>query len=187
MVWVATDSVALIYFMFSFTINFAEIIKDYIAEEKGLSDLTERVMADYSKQEGRKMTERFEKDMSGLDVLVSMSHCLRPIESDIIKAAKIEDVRLKTYNLSDVSVRWGKTTDYVKKQISHGMRMCKQPNGRWSITEIDLLEWEASMQKEQEDEARRRRRSVVIASVFSVIIVLIASVFVLWYFKIIIF
>lgn len=56
----------------------------------------------------------------------------------------------ETYNLSDVSMRWGCSTSYVKKQIPNGLKMHKMPNGRWQITESDLLEYEQKLKEESE-------------------------------------
>lgn len=57
----------------------------------------------------------------------------------------------ETFNLSDVSMRWGCSTSYVKRQIPNGLKMRKMPNGRWQITESDLVEYEQKLKQVHED------------------------------------
>lgn len=63
----------------------------------------------------------------------------------------------RTYNLSEVAVRWGCSQGAVKKHISSGLPMYKMPNGRWAVTEGDLLGYERMLAEREERERRRGR------------------------------
>ena len=58
------------------------------------------------------------------------------------------------YNLQDVAIRWGCTPDAVKKAISDGLPLRMQPNGRFAISESDLIAYERSIAQAKRDKER---------------------------------
>lgn len=116
--------------------------------------------------------DTFDKDTSGLDVLIT------PSAEDACSDANAQAdnrprviPKSKSYNMSEVAVRWGASSHHVKKQISEGMRMHKMPNGRWEITEEDLYAWEAHLEQEQKREQRKRTILTVVTIVIAVVLV----------------
>lgn len=102
-------------------------------------------------------------DLSGFDTLVEAPtqavHYKVPNES---AQASTSQTRFeasvtappRTFNMQDVMIRWNCTRGYINKEIARGLPMRKLSNGRWSISEEDLLGWERLLAEERKREAR---------------------------------
>ncbi len=110
-----------------------------------------------------------EKDLSGLDVF-NMLPRYETQESPQIKPSVLRE---RTYNLSDVAIRWGCTTGRVKKEISRGLPLAKKPNGRWEITERDLFVWEQD--REQQRQAEKKRDRIITTIIVAVILIIFVA------------
>jgi hypothetical protein len=87
-------------------------------------------------------------------------------------------LQVRIFNLSEVAIRWNCSQGKVHKEIALGMPMRKQPNGRWAISEIDLMRWERMVQSEHEMAEQKRRQSTGTALVVFFIIVLTVAGFI---------
>lgn len=81
-----------------------------------------------------------------------------------------------TFNKNDVKIRWGCSNGAVEKQISQGMPMKKLPNGRWSISEHDLIEWEKLMIQRAEQKKKADRRNTIIISVLTAVLFIVVII-----------
>lgn len=77
----------------------------------------------------------------------------------------------RTYNLNEVAIRWSTTRYRVEQQISAGMNMKKLPNGRWSITEYDLLAWEKRI---------ARKKKITLAISLVIILLAVLAIAIVW-------
>lgn len=116
-------------------------------------------------------------DLSGLDVFVesapitsSASPALAANSSSRPSEASPSQPPIpRTYNMQDLMIRWNCSRGFVGKQISRGLPMKKLSNGRWSIKENDLINWERFL----EDERKKARRNSTIATIVGVLITII--------------
>lgn len=89
-----------------------------------------------------------------------------------------QNQRQTTYNMQDILLRWNCPRSFVDQQIRRGFPIRKKSNGRWEITEQELLAWEQAQQQLQEKKIRTRKRVRTIKVVLVlVLIIAIATLF----------
>ena len=133
-----------------------------------------------------------ERDRTGLDSSSAVgsygaTRAWEPPSSEPLPASREQSGswRDRVMNLSDVAVRWGVSTERVKREIPHGLPIFKQPNGRWEILAGDLVDWEERKEsrevrkaelRAQSAHAQRRRHAIASAVSFLLSIVVVVAI-----------
>lgn len=151
------------------------------------------LISDAQGRSRNRVTLRHKPDLSGLDVIQStpMSENAAEINGNprMSEGAKAQFVSVerriaplpneKTFNKSDVRVRWGCSNGFIDKQIAQGMPMEKLSNGRWSISEYDLVAWENHMSERIEQEKRSNKRWAVGSTSIIILLIVVFAIVIL--------
>lgn len=121
-------------------------------------------------------------DFSGLDIMATPLPQYPALYQAASVPQPVVDEQPETFNLSEVAQRWGCSTEYVKKQIPLGLPLVKLPNGRWSITKIDLVAWERNQQQLQETMRQRAKLKAIISLLATLILIVVGLLALLYLF-----